>query len=419
MTSLSIISGLKARRIFNSRGEETIEVEVKTLNGFGCASAPSGKSRGKYEVTPFPEGGVEEAVRRVEKYVKPKILGLDADNQEEIDKILHAVDGTENFSFIGGNTAYAVSLAVAEASASTHNQPLFYKLKKIKETILPLPLGNVLGGGKHAGKGAPDIQEFLVLPLNPKSFFEAYKANVKVHSLLGEVLTKHVNGFTGGKGDEGAWAPPLTNEKALEIVVEVAEKISDEMGFKIGVGLDFASSSLWNPKKEVYEYVGEGKKRGKDEQLDYVLSLIEKFKLVYVEDPFHEDDFESFVELTSKAKNCLICGDDLFVTNKKKLELGVKLKAANSLIVKPNQVGTVSDTWETIKLAKASNYVPVISHRSGETTSNHIAHLAVAFGCPIIKTGVVGGERIAKLNELLRIEETLAGKVSVAKIRFG
>jgi len=186
----------------------------------------------------------------------------------------------------------------------------------------------------------------------------------------------------------------------------------------LGVGLDFASSSLWNPKKEVYEYVGEGKKRGKDEQLDYVLSLIEKFKLVYVEDPFHEDDFESFVELTSKAKNCLICGDDLFVTNKKKLELGVKLKAANSLIVKPNQVGTVSDTWETIKLAKASNYVPVISHRSGETTSNHIAHLAVAFGCPIIKTGVVGGERIAKLNELLRIEETLAGKVSVAKIRF-
>ena len=186
----------------------------------------------------------------------------------------------------------------------------------------------------------------------------------------------------------------------------------------MGVGLDFASSSLWNPKKEVYEYVGEDKKRGKDEQLDYVLSLIEKFKLVYVEDPFHEDDFESFVELTSKAKNCLICGDDLFVTNKKKLELGVKLKAANSLIVKPNQVGTVSDTWETIKLAKAFNYVPVISHRSGETTSNHIAHLAVAFGCPIIKTGVVGGERIAKLNELLRIEETLAGKVSVAKIRF-
>ena len=418
MVSLSIIADLKARKIFNSRGEETVEVEVKTLGGFGCAAAPSGKSRGKYEVVPFPEGGVSEAIRRIEEYVKPKLLGLNADNQELIDKTLHEVDGTENFSFIGGNTAYAISLAVAEASASTHRQPLFVNLSRVKEAFLPIPLGNVLGGGKHSGKGAPDIQEFLVLPFGCKSFFEAYTANVKIHSRLGKVLEEKVSGFTGGKGDEGAWAPPLTNEKALEFVLRVVEEISNEMGVKIGVGLDVAASSLWNPKLNRYEYVGEEKRRDKGEQLEYILDLIRRFKLVYVEDPFHEDDFESFAELTKKAKGCLVCGDDLFVTSKEKLSFGIKVKAANSLIVKPNQVGTVTDTYETVKLAKNSGYTPVISHRSGETPNTHIAHLAVAFGCPIIKTGVVGGERIAKLNELIRIEEASKGRIPLVKLKL-
>jgi len=417
LASLSIITGLKARKIFNSRGEETVEVEVKTLGGFGCAAAPSGKSRGKYEVVPFPEGGVEKAVERFESHVKPKILGLDADNQELIDKTLHEVDGTENFGFIGGNLAYAVSLAVAEASASTHHQPLFARFGGVKR-LLPVPLGNVLGGGKHAGRGAPDIQEFLVLPFGCKSFSEAYTANTRIHRRLGSLLGEKVLGFTGGKGDEGAWAPPLTNEKALEFVLKVVEEVSGEMGVKVGVGLDVAASSLWNPKKGVYEYVGEGKNRDKGEQLEYILSLIKKFKLVYVEDPFHEDDFESFSELTGKVNKCLICGDDLFVTNREKLSFGVKVKAANSLIIKPNQVGTVTDTYKTIVLAKSSGYVPVMSHRSGETTNTHIAHLAVGFGCPIIKTGVVGGERIAKLNELLRIEETSKGKIPFAKLNL-
>ena len=224
--------------------------------------------------------------------------------------------------------------------------------------------------------------------------------------------------FTGGRGDEGAWAPPIKNEDALEFVVKVAEEISSETGIKVGVGLDVAASSLWNPKLNRYEYVNEGKHKDKGEQLEYILGLIEKFKHVYVEDPFHEDDFEGFAELTKKVKNCLICGDDLFVTNKNKLNLGAKLKAANALIIKPNQVGTVYDAYETVITAKSLNYIPVLSHRSGETTDVHLAHLAVAFGCPIIKTGVLGGERTSKLNELIRIEETLKEKASVAKLNL-
>ncbi|MCX8176259.1 MAG: phosphopyruvate hydratase, partial [Candidatus Bathyarchaeota archaeon] len=202
MNSQTVINDVKARRIFNSRGEETIEVEVKTLDGFGRVAAPAGKSKGIHEVVAFPENSVKKAVERVYSIVKPKIVGLDARNQELIDKTLHEVDGTYNFSFIGGNTAYAVSLAVAEAVASTLKQPLFSWLKRFKETFLPLPLGNVLSGGKHAGKGAPDIQEFLVLPVGAKTFFEAYHTNIKVYRKIGELLEKNVPMFTGGRGDE-------------------------------------------------------------------------------------------------------------------------------------------------------------------------------------------------------------------------
>ena len=418
MASQMVISDIKARRIFNSRGEETIEVEVKTLGGFGRAAAPAGKSKGVHEVVAFPENDVKKAVERVYGIIKPKIVGLDASNQELIDKTLHEIDGTENFSFIGGNTAYAISLAVAEAAASTSKQPLFYWLKRFKETFLPLPLGNVLGGGKHAGKGTPDIQEFLVLPIGAKTFFEACHTNIKVHKKIGELLEKNVPAFTGGRGDEGAWAPPLKNEDALKIVSEAAEKVTNETGVKVRVGLDVASSSLWDSKLKCYKYVGEDKLKDQGEQIEYILELIEKFNLAYVEDPLHEEDFEGFAELTRKAKNCLICGDDLFVTNKGRLKIGINIKAANSLIVKPNQVGTLTDTYETVKLAKSAGYIPVLSHRSGETVDTHLAHLSIAFSCPIIKTGVIGGERIAKLNELIRIEEMFAEEMSIAKLNI-
>ena len=419
-SSLSLIRRVRARRIFNSRGEETIEVEVETLGGRGVAAAPAGKSRGKYEVEYYPKGGVREAIEKVRSIVEPKLVGVDASDQELIDRILHECDGTENFSNIGGNTAYAVSLASATAAATARGLPLFLHLAKHDEAYLPLPLGNVLGGGKHAGKGAPDIQEFLVFPETAENYGQAYEANIKVHRLLGKLLGNKLPDFTGGRGDEGAWAPRIGSVDALELVARAAEDVSAETGVKVRVGLDVAASSLWNPEKQAYIYASEGKTRDRGEQLDFILRLIEDFKLSYVEDPLEEEDFEGFSELTSKASKfgCLICGDDLFVTNRVKLERGVKLRSATAIIIKPNQVGTLTDTWQTVSLALKSGMTPVASHRSGETCDPKLAHLAVAFGCPLIKTGVIGSERASKLNELIRLEEAYPEKLKIASLRF-
>jgi enolase len=414
----TVIEDVKARKILNSRGEATIEVEITTSDGFGIASAPSGASKGKAEAVAYPPGGVEEAIRKVEELIAPELIGMSADEQEEIDNLLHELDGTKNFMNIGGNTAYAVSLAVADAAANSYNMPLFQYLGGYLACHLPYPLGNVLGGGKHALGKVPDIQEFLVLPIGAPTFMAAAEANVKVHRKLRDILVKVDPYFTGGRGDEGAWAPNISNEKALEAVSKACEEVSSEVGFECRVGLDVASSSLWDPEKQRYIYASEGVERDSGEQLEYILSLIEKYNLIYVEDPFHEEDFESFRELTLKVKGCLICGDDLFVTNEERLNIGVTKRAGNAIIIKMNQVGTLTDTWKTTKLAKESGYVPIVSHRSGETTSSHIAHLAVGFGCPIIKTGVIGGERIAKINELIYIEEILSEKAKMAKLRI-
>ncbi|MCD6241641.1 phosphopyruvate hydratase [Candidatus Bathyarchaeota archaeon] len=411
----TVIEDVIARKIFNSRGEETIEVDVITAGGFGRASAPSGASRGKAEATPYPKGGIEEAIRKVEQVIAPEIIGLNADNQGEIDSLLHSLDGTENFNNIGGNTAFAVSLAVADAAANTYGLPLFQYLGGFYAKVLPYPLGNVLSGGKHtAGKG-PEIQEFLSLPLGAPSFLEAQRANATVHEKVRRLLEKKDKTFTGGKSDEGAWTCSLSNDEALEIVYEACEETSKELGFECQVGLDVAASTFWNARKKRYVY--KDKALDSNEQLDYILELINNYKLAYVEDPFHEEDFEKFAELTKKAKNCLICGDDLFVTNLKRLQKGIKLGAANTIIIKVNQIGTLTDAWETIRTAKAASYTPVISHRSGDTVDSHIAHLAVGFNCPIIKTGVVEGARIAKLNELIRIEEMLADRALMAQLK--
>ncbi|MFH1328341.1 MAG: enolase C-terminal domain-like protein [Candidatus Bathyarchaeota archaeon] len=418
MRCLSIIEAINARKIFNSRGEETIEVEVKTAGGKSRAAAPAGKSKGKYEVEYYPKGGVDESVKLIRKLVEPKLLGVDAKNQTAIDKILHQVDGTENFGRIGGNASYAISTAIASAAALSHKKPLFSLFKDADGYEIPNPLGNVIGGGKHAGKGTPDIQEILVLPFGGKSFVQSFAANIRVHKLVGKFLEKKIPTFTGGKGDEGAWAPRTRNEDAIEMVFDASEKVSDETGISIRVALDVAASSFWVPKKRCYDYAGEKTTRSEGEQIDYILNLIEKYELAYVEDPLHEDDFEGFAELTKKAKKCLICGDDLFVTNDKKLRQGIRMKAANSIIIKPNQVGTISDAYRTVKLAKRAGYVPVISHRSGETCDGYLGHLAVSFKCPIIKTGIIGGERAAKLNELIRIEETLGKNAKMAKLKI-
>ena len=412
----TVIEDITARKVFNGRGEETIEIDVITTDGFGRASAPSGASRGKSEVVPFPKGGVDEAIRKVEEIIAPELIGLNADNQEQIDIILHSVDGTKNFKNIGGNTAFAVSLATAEAAANTYGLPLFQYLGGYYAQELPYPLGNVISGGKHVSGKGPEFQEFLVLPVGAKSFLEAQKASTLVHKRVADYLKKKDKNFLSGRSDEGAWTCSLSNEKALEILTTACKEVSDEVGFEIRAGLDVAASSFWNKKEKCYIY--SNKKRDKGEQIDYILDLIEKFRLIYVEDPLHEDDFEGFAEITRKAKNCLICGDDLFTTNIKRLRKGIVKNSANSIIIKVNQIGTLTDAWETVKMASKAGYVPVVSHRSGDTIDYHIAHLAIAFHAPIIKTGVVEGTRIAKLNELIRIEEMLGDRAKMGTLEI-
>jgi len=412
----SIIEEVMARKLFNSRGQETIEVDIITTDGFGSAAAPAGASKGRAEVVSYPAGGVDVAIQKLEELVVPELIGMDAEEQNEIDALLHEIDGTDNFSNIGGNTVFAISVANAEAAATSYDLPLFQHLSGYLANELPYPLGNVLGGGKHALGKTTDIQEYLVIPLNASCFAEAAKANIMVHNKIGALLRKADPNFTGGRGDEGAWAPNIKNEEALKIVVKACEDVSAELGIECRAGLDVAASSFWNPKEDVYVYAMEGKKRDAGEQLEFMLHLIEEYNLAYVEDPFDEDDYESFAELTKKVNNCLICGDDLFVTNRERLANGIEMCAGNSIIIKTNQVGTLTDAWETTRLAKRAGYVPVMSHRSGETTDTHLAHLAVGFSCPVIKTGVLHGERVAKINELIRIEENLGNRAQMSII---
>jgi enolase len=412
----AVIEDIIARKVFNNRGDETIEVDVITASGFGRVAAPAGKSRGKAEVLYYPQGGVEQAIRRVDELVAPEVIGLNADCQEEIDKTLHEIDGSKDFRAIGGNAAFAISLACAEAAASSSGLLLFQYLGGHVAHELPYPLGNVLSGGQHARGKSPDIQEFLVLSYGAETFFEAAKANVQVHKKVGETLSKKDKLFSGGRSDEGAWIANIGNGEALEVLAQSCEEIGSELGFVCGMGVDFASSSLWNGKEKKYNYEREKKRLDSGEQLEFVLGLAEKYHLLYVEDPFHEEDFSRFAELSRKVKNCLVCGDDLFTTNSERLNRGIRMHAANAIIIKVNQVGTLSDAWETTDMAKRHGYVPVMSHRSGDTCDWHIAQLAVAFKCPIIKAGVVEAARTAKINELIRIEEFLGERANMADI---
>jgi enolase len=414
----SIIEDLIARKIFNNRGEETIEVDVITAAGFGRASAPSGKSRGKAEVIYYPNGGVEAAIKKVDELIAPEMAGLNADFQEEIDSTLHEIDGTTNLKLIGGNTAFAISLANAEAAANSHSQLLFQFLGGSTATTLPYPLGNCISGGQHANGKAPNIQEFLALPHGAETFLEAATANTLIHKKIGETLKKNDKTFTAGKSDEGAWIANLTDEEAFETIAKACEEVGNEMDFECGFGIDMASSSFWKEKEQIYDYTNEHKKRDTGEQLEHIKELIEKYHLTYVEDPFHEEDYQSFADLTKQTKNCLISGDDLFTTNNERLNQGIKHGSANTIIIKVNQIGTLTDALETIQTAQRHGYTCAISHRSGDTTDWHIAHLAVAFNCPIIKTGVVEGARIAKINELIRIEHFLGNRAKMADLKI-
>ena len=414
----SIIEDLIARKIFNNRGEETIEVDVITTSGFGRASAPSGKSRGKAEVAYYPQGGVDQALKKIDDLIAPELAGLNADFQEEIDNALHEIDGTTNFKNIGGNTAFAVSLANVEAAANSHGLLLFQFLGGNNANTLPYPLGNTISGGQHARGKAPDIQEYLALPHGAETFLEAATANAQIHKKIDEALKKADKLFSGGSSSEGAWIANIGNDAAFEVISKACEEVGNELDFECGFGIDVAASSLWKEKEEKYLYQRDEKKRDAGEQLEYLLDLIEKYHLAYVEDPFHEEDFESFAKLTKKAKNCLICGDDLFTTNNERLNHGITLNAANAIIIKVNQIGTLTDAAETIENAQRHGYTTVMSHRSGDTCDWHIAQLAVAFKCPIIKTGIVEGARIAKINELVRIEHFLGSRAKMADLRI-
>jgi len=414
----TVIEDIIARKVFNSRGEETIEVDVITTSGFGRAAAPAGKSRGKSEVVYYPQGGVDQALKKVEELVASELVGLNADFQEEMDKTLHEIDGSKDFRVIGGNTAFAISLSSAEAAANSYGLLLFQYLGGHFAHELPCPLGNVISGGQHSHGKSPDIQEFLALTCGAESFIEAASANALVHKRVGEILRKRDKLFNGGKSDEGAWIANVGNIEALDSITQASEEVGNDMGAEIGVGIDVAASSLWNEKEKVYDYTREKKKRDAGEQLDFILGLIKKYHLAYVEDAFHEEDFADFAELTGKAKNCLICGDDLFTTSSERLNRGIKSHSANAIIIKVNQIGTITDAWETVEAARQGGYIPVMAHRSGDTCDWHIAHLAVSFRCPMIKTGIVEGARIAKINELIRIEEFLGDRATMADLKY-
>jgi enolase len=396
---MTLITEVRLRRILDSRGNPTVEADVRTESGgFGRGAAPSGASTGEYEAIERP---AEEAIASARELAVPRLEGqVYAGDQRGVDSTLRAADGTDDFSEIGANSAVAISMAAAKAAADVLGAPLYQHLGgAFRGRSFPTPFGNVVGGGEHAAD-ATHIQEFLSAPVGAPSVADAVFANAAVHGEVGEILGER--GIAAGKGDEGAWAPSIDDEAAFEVVAEAVETVSDAVGFEIGFGLDVAASELY--EDGVYHYGEET--RTTDEQIDYIAGLVSEYDLVYVEDPLDEDDFEGFAELTDRVGDrTLVCGDDLFVTNTERLEEGIEEGAANSILIKPNQIGTLSDTVDAIELAVRNGYEPVVSHRSGETEDTTIAHLAVATGAPFIKTGAVGGERTAKLNELIRIED--------------
>lgn len=404
---MTLVAEVRLRKILDSRGQATVEAEVQTeAGGIGRAAAPSGASTGEYEALELP---ADEAIATAREIVVPRLEGTAfAGDQRGVDNLLRAADGTTNFAEIGANAAVAISMATAKAAANTLGIPLYQHLGgtfRGRSTIVPL--GNVIGGGAHAAD-ATDIQEFLVAPIGAPSIADAVFANAAVHEAVGEILADR--NIPAAKGDEGAWAPSISDDEAFEIAETAIETIASDVGFELKLGLDMAAAELYDDGQYIYSDTV----RSPADQESYVTDLIESYELVYVEDPFDEDDFERFASLTASVSEdtsrhdgtstTLICGDDLFVTNTDRLQTGIDVGAANSILIKPNQIGTLTDTFDAIELARQHGYTPVISHRSGETEDTTIAHLAAAVAAPFIKTGAVGGERTAKLNELLRIE---------------
>jgi enolase len=402
---MATITDLKSRIVFNSRGSETVEIDVITdSKHMGRAAAPSGASVGSWECQSFPMNSPERAVKFFEEN-KSMFIGLRANDPGRVHKVMKAIDPTPNYSRLGGSIAYALSIASVDSAARAENLPLFKLLNEDGPYSFPFPLGNVLGGGAHAGPGTPDFQEVLVLPLGVRNILEALRVNFIIHKEVRKIIEKYDSRFTYGRGDEGAWAPSVTNEQALEITEKAIESAGFSLGKQVAIGVDFASSSLWDGKTKRYNYSRTGKTLSSEEQIEYVNDLISRYKLRYVEDPVNEDDFSAMSLLTRKNIGCFVTGDDMLVTNASRLEKAAQYGACSGAVLKVNQAGSLYDALLFADSCKNKGVGIITSHRSGESTDSHISHISIATGSKMIKTGIIGGERLAKLNEFIRIKE--------------
>ncbi|MGC8587130.1 MAG: phosphopyruvate hydratase [Candidatus Micrarchaeia archaeon] len=398
----SEIGSIKLRKIFDSRSQLTVEAKVSSASGISVtASAPSGTSKSGYEVAAFP-GGIDRCLRNFSYYEK-KFVGIDATDQQAIDTMLHEVGG-KGLGTIGGSISTAVSIACARLAATTEGMELYdyiysnFTRRFVSKKKMPRLLGNVIGGGAHSKKGM-NIQEILISP-DSDSFFRNALISAELHAAIGNMLINKL-GFSIGRNIEGAWSSPLSEEGNLSIARKAADTLEKKYGTKIDLGVDVASSEFYSDGKYRYRW-GELDATG---QLDMMIKIKRKYGLFYIEDPFEEDDFGSFAKLTSMLKSrAFVVGDDLYATSEKRLEKGISLSATNAVLIKVNQVGTLSDTVKVVETATGKGIRSIVSHRSGETDDAFIAHLAVAFGSPLIKSGISGGERVSKINELLRIE---------------
>ncbi len=416
IVDMSFIAKIEARQILDSRGNPTVEVDVITENGImGRAAVPSGASTGAHEAVELRDGdkgrfmgkGVSKAVHNVNDIINRELNGASVFNQVMIDLVLQSLDGTENKSALGANAILGVSLAVAKAAAIESGQPLYRYIGGVSANTLPIPMMNILNGGAHADNKI-DIQEFMIMPVGAPTFSEGLRMGTEIFHHLKAVLKKA--GHSTNVGDEGGFAPNLgSNEEAIEIVLKAIETAGYKPGEDVYIALDAAATEFYDAKKKRYSFESTGKEMSSEEMVDYWMNWIKKYPILSIEDGMSEDDWAGWKLLSDKVANKIqLVGDDLFVTNSKRLQQGIDQGIANSILVKVNQIGTLTETIEAVNLAKNNSYTSVMSHRSGETEDTTIADLAVALNCGQIKTGSASrSDRIAKYNQLLRIEEQL------------
>lgn len=430
------ITNLHGREILDSRGNPTVEAEAvltDTITGrrySGMAAVPSGASTGRFEAVELRDGetryfglGVKKAVNNINTKIRDAVCGKNGLNQVEIDRILMETDGTDNKGNLGANATLAVSMAVARAAANALNIPLYQYLGGAYTRLMPVPMMNILNGGRHASNTV-DFQEFMIMPVQAESFADGLRICAEIYHFLKKILEeKHL---TTSVGDEGGFAPDLPDARAvLDLIVEAVEKSKYLPGSDIKIALDVASSELYNEKTGMYHFPGESRQKGEEvvrdtsEMISYYEKLISEYPILSIEDGLAEDDWDGWKALTERlGKSVQLVGDDLFVTNTKRLDAGIKLQVANAILIKVNQIGTISETMEAIEMAQKNGYKTVISHRSGETEDTFIADLAVAVNAGQIKTGApCRSDRVAKYNRLLRIEEEL-GSVAAYKEPF-